>query len=498
MGFIDSAIVVLYIVLCVVLGTRLGRSAKDLRGYFLSESDTPAWAIMISIVATETSSATFLSVPGVAYSGDFTYLQLAVGYLVGRCLVARFLMPAYFRQQIISAYEILQTRFGSVVKTLASGLFIVTRTLGDGLRLFLASKVIEQLLTQSGLIADGHHLTMPIAIVIMGVATMVYTYLGGMSAVIWTDVFQFLIYITGAVIAFVLILGDIPGGFSGYVDQASATDKFRMWNFTWDVHLPFTFWAGVVGGMFLNMATHGADQMMIQRYLSARSQRQASAALIASGVVVFAQFALFLGIGAALWVRDTTSGNPMNLKGDAVFVNYIIGNLPVGVLGLVVAALLAAAMSTLSSSLSSSSAALLRDFLQPMSRTPRSEQSWMRTSRRLTILFGCLQMGVAWFATGLQESVVNNALAIASFVTGIILGIFCLGLAFPKVGKNAALTGMLCGLAAVTAAKFGFDVAWPWFALIGSFTVVVTGNLAVGLDAPDRPTAKSSQIEESL
>jgi len=202
MGFIDSSIVLFYIVLCLILGARFGRSTKDLRGYFLSESDTPAWAIMISIVATETSSATFLSVPGVAYGGDFTYLQLAVGYVIGRCLVARYLMSAYFRQQIISAYEILQTRFGTGVKTLASGLFIVTRTLGDGLRLFLASKVIEQLLTQSGLIADGHHLTMPLAIAIMGIATMVYTYVGGMSAVIWTDVLQFLIYISGAVIAF--------------------------------------------------------------------------------------------------------------------------------------------------------------------------------------------------------------------------------------------------------------------------------------------------------
>jgi SSS family transporter len=498
MGIIDSTIVVVYLLACVILGARLGRSAKDLRGYFLSESDTPAWAVMISIVATETSSATFLSVPGVAFDGDFTYLQLAVGYLVGRCLVARFLMPAYFRQQIISAYEILQTRFGSGVKTIASGMFIVTRTLGDGLRLFLAAKVIEQLMTQSGLIDHGNDSAMTIAIVIMGVATMVYTYLGGMSAVIWTDVLQFVIYITGAVIAFGLIIGDIPGGWSGYVDQASAANKFRMWNFAWDIHLPFTFWAGVIGGMILNMATHGADQMMIQRYLSARSQRQASAALIASGVVVFAQFALFLGIGAALWVRNQSAETPATLKGDSVFVNYIIGNLPVGVLGLVVAALLAAAMSTLSSSLTSTSAALLRDFLQPLTRSPRSEESWMTTSRRLTILFGCLQMGVAWFATGLQESVVNNALAIASFVTGIILGIFCLGLAFPKVGKNAALVGMVCGLAAVSVAKFGFDIAWPWFALVGSLTVVVAGNLAVGLDSSDRPTAAPTPIEESL
>lgn len=475
MGMLDIVVIIAYVLMCIVLGARSGRSSKGLKGYFLSEGNVPAWAVMISIVATETSSATFLSVPGVAHGGNFNYLQLAVGYILGRMLVTKFLLPAYFRSEIISAYEILQTRFGSGVKTLASGLFLVTRTLGDGLRLFLASKVIEQLLVQSSLISADNHLTMPISIAIMGISTIVYTYLGGMSAVIWTDVAQFVIYIAGAVIAFGLIIRDIPGGWAGYIQQGTAAGKFQMWNFTFDLTLPFTFWAGVIGGMFLNMATHGADQMMVQRYLSARNRQQAGAALVTSGFVVFAQFALFLGIGAALWVRAQHVPEDAGLKGDAVFVSYIVGHLPAGILGLVVAALLAAAMSTLSSSLSSSSAALVRDFLQPLSKNKISDDRWVAISRSMTILFGCLQMAVAWAATGMQESVVNNALAIASFVTGIILGIFCLGLAFPKVGKNAALGGMICGLAAVSYVKFGTSTAWPWFALVGSTTVVVAG-----------------------
>lgn len=478
MSIPDIIVVISYVLMCVLLGARSGRNAKGLKGYFLSESNVPTWAVMISIVATETSSATFLSVPGVAFGGNFNYLQLAVGYIFGRILVSVFLLPAYFRQSIISAYEVLQTRFGSGVKTLASGMFLITRTLGDGLRLFLAAKVIEQLLVQSGLIAAGHALTMPIAIAIMGLATIVYTYLGGMSAVIWTDVAQFFIYIAGAIIAFWLIVGDIPGGWNGYLSEGAAAGKFNMWNWKWDLTQPFTIWAGVIGGMILNMATHGADQMMVQRYLSARSQKQAAVALITSGVVVFLQFALFLAIGAALWVRAQHVSDGAGLKGDAVFVHFIVGNLPVGVLGLVVSALLAAAMSTLSSSLSASSSALVRDFLQPMAGNKLNEDRWIGISRGMTIVFGLLQMAVAWWATGLQESVVNNALAIASFVTGIILGIFCLGLAFKKVGPRAALFGMVCGLSAVSYVKFRTATAWPWFALVGSSTVIATGLIA--------------------
>ena len=496
MGTLDIVVIIAYVLMCIVLGARSGRSAKGLKGYFLSEGNVPAWAVMISIVATETSSATFLSVPGVAHGGNFNYLQLAIGYILGRILVTELLLPAYFRNEIISAYEILQTRFGSGVKTLASGLFLITRTLGDGLRLFLASKVIEQLLVQSSLISTENHLAMPISIAIMGISTIIYTYLGGMSAVIWTDVAQFVIYIAGAMIAFGLIIRDIPGGLASFIDQGLAEGKFQMWNFKRDLTEPFTFWAGVFGGMFLNMATHGADQMMVQRYLSAGDEKRAGRALITSGFVVFAQFALFLGIGAALWVRAQHIPEDAGLKNDAVFVSYIVKHLPAGILGLVVAALLAAAMSTLSSSLSASSSALVRDFLQPLSKNKISDDRWVVISRGMTIVFGCLQMAVAWAATGLQESVVNNALAIASFVTGIILGIFCLGLGFPKVGKNAALAGMVCGLTAVSWVKFGTKTAWPWFALVGSTTVVVTGLAFSQLQIDKPQTIPETWIEE--
>ena len=247
---------------------------------------------MISIVATETSTATFLSVPGVAYRGDFTYLQLAFGYILGRVVVATVLLPAYFRGNILTAYQLLQDRFGGPTRTTASLLFLVARSLGDGLRLFLAATVLRHLTGWST--AE--------AIVAVAAVTVVYTFLGGMKAVIWTDVIQFSVYILGALVALTILAGKLPGGWSELFQTARSAGKFRLLDFSFDLTRPFTFWSGLIGGMVLNTATHGADQMMVQRYLSARSQRQAAGALVASGLVIFAQFAFFLLIGASLWV----------------------------------------------------------------------------------------------------------------------------------------------------------------------------------------------------
>ena len=263
-----------------------------MKGYFLGESNIPTWAVMISIVATETSIVTFLSVPGVAYAGDFRFLQLAFGYLLGRVVVATVLLPAYFRGEIFTAYQLLQDRFGGPTRTTASILFLVARSLGDGLRLFLAATVLEHL---TGWSPEA-------AIVAVAAITVVYTFLGGMKAVIWTDVIQFSVYILGATVALAILAGKLPGGWAELFHTASAAGKFRLLDFSFDLTRNYTFWAGLIGGMVLNTATHGADQMMVQRYLSARSQRQAATALVASGFIILAQFAFFLLIGVSLWV----------------------------------------------------------------------------------------------------------------------------------------------------------------------------------------------------
>jgi len=468
---------------CTALGAWLGSRSQGLKGYFLGESDVPAWAVMISIVATETSIVTFLSVPGVAYGGDFRFLQLAFGYLIGRVVVATVLLPAYFRGEIFTAYQLLRDRFGGPTRTTASLLFLAARSLGDGLRLFLAATVLEHL--------TGW--TPETAIVAVAAITVVYTFLGGMKAVIWTDVIQFSVYVLGAMLALTILAGKLPGGWAELFRTARDAGKFRLLDFSFDLTQPYTFWAGVLGGMVLNTATHGADQLMVQRYLSARSQRQAAVALVASGFIILAQFAFFLLIGVSLWVfyqvyPPTTGVGSRGVgvgSSDQVFTYFIVHYLPTGVLGLLIAALFSAAMGTLAGSLNASASSIVNDLYRPF--TGRSdERHLMRVSRLMTVVWGIVLAVVAFGARHLEDNVVNNALAIAGLVSGILLGLFLLGILTRRVGQSAALAGVLAGTAAVSYAKFGTPLAWPWFALVGSSTVFVAG-LAASVVVPVRP-----------
>jgi SSS family transporter len=489
MNPIDLAVIAVYIAGCTSLGAWLGSRSQGLKGYFLGERNIPAWAVMISIVATETSTATFLSVPGVAYRGNFTYLQLAFGYLLGRMIVATVLLPAYFRGQIFTAYQLLNDRFGGSTRTTASILFLVARSLGDGLRLYLAATVLKHLTEWST----------ETAIVAVAAITVVYTFLGGMKAVIWTDVIQFSVYILGALVALMILAGKLPGGWSELVETARAAGKFRLLDFSFDLTRPFTFWAGLIGGMVLNTATHGADQMMVQRYLSARSQRQAATALVASGFVILAQFAFFLGIGVSLWVfyrvfpvsAAVGSASAGLGSSDETFTYFIVHYLPTGVLGLVIAAIFSAAMGTLAGSLNSSASTIVNDLYRPV--TVRSdERHLMRVSRGVTVVWGVVLMAVAFGARRLEDNVVNNALTIAGFVSGILLGLFLLGVLTRRVGQPAALVGVLAGISAVSYAKFGTPLAFPWFALVGSSTVFAVG-LAASFIVPARTEAPAAE-----
>jgi SSS family transporter len=469
MHAIDLAILAAYILGCTALGAWLGSKSAGLKGYFLGESNIPTWAVMISIVATETSTATFLSVPGIAYrpGGNFTYLQLAMGYILGRFLIANLLLPSYFRGAIFTAYEVLNRRFGGATQATASILFLVTRTLGDGLRLFLAALVLREL--------TGWNIGT--SIVVMGGVTILYTYLGGMKAVIWTDVIQFFIYILGALAALAILVRELPGGWDQLVRDAHAAGKFRVFDFAFDLTKPYTFWAGVIGGMILNTATHGADQLMVQRYLSARSQGQAARALIVSGFVVFVQFALFLLIGSGLVSLFAERPPEVPPRPDGEFILFIRRDMPTGLVGLVVAAIFSAAMSTLSSSLNASASATVNDLYRSV-RPGTDERTLLWLSKALTAVWGVAQMGVAFGATRLQDNVVNNALAIASFVTGIVLGLFLLGILTTRVDQRAALTGLIAGLLMSLSVRFGTSVAWPWYALVGSSTVFAVGVAA--------------------
>lgn len=477
---IDAAILVFYMLGMVALGLRIGQRQHDLSAYLLGGRDLPWYAILGSIVATETSTATFLSVPGIAFavSGDMRFLQLTIGFIVGRTVVAIILVPLYFRGEMYTAYEVLNHRFGGASKRAASLLFLVTRNLGDGLRLFLAGIALEQVLGFS----------LPTCIGLIGVATILYTFFGGMKAVIWSDCIQFVIYMVGGAIALWILVSQIPGGWSELVAFGESTNRLQIFDFRWastdDFSLwtePYTLWAGIIGGAVLTLGTHGTDQMFVQRYLAARSSRDASRAVIASGLIVAFQFALFLTLGVALACFYERVVPQKFENQDEVFATFIVNQLPIGIVGITLAAVFAAAMSTLSSSLNSSATAAVADFLVPwQERRGRyvDADQLLHISRRFTVAFGALQIMIGIGASWVSDSVVSDALAIAGFTAGILLGVFALGVLTKSAHQRGVLAGMLCGVLVLTYIKFGTAIAWTWFAVIGSVVTFAIGWLA--------------------
>ncbi|MCZ2342299.1 MAG: sodium/solute symporter [Bacteroidales bacterium] len=465
----DLIIAVGYCVGTVAIGVWFARRQKDTNTYFVGGRTVGGWLILASIVATETSTVTFLSAPGLGFdpqNGNLLFLQLTFGFILGRFIVAWLLLPQYQNGQLLSAYQILRERFDSRVQRTASGLFLVTRTGADGMRLYLTALLLQQF--------AGWDIMMSIAV--MGVATIVYTYLGGMEAVIWTDLVQFIVYISGAIAAAIVILMNIPGGWGEFVSVGMAAGKFRLWDFSFDLTRPYTFWAGLIGGAFFSTASHGADQMMVQRYLCARSPRTAKLALLASGFVVQAQFLLFLLIGIGLFVlwKQGTFLMPDTVanQNDAVFGYYIVHDLPSGLIGLLIASVLSAAMSTLSSSLNSSASAALNDFYIPI-HPGCDDRHYLWVSRLSTTGFGIAQIAVAAIAAvALDQSVIDVVLSIAGFTTGLILGLFLLGRMTQPVSSLAALVGLVLGACIVFGLWLTTRLAWPWFAPLGTVSTV--------------------------
>jgi len=470
-GGIDAAIVIVYLLAVLALGVWIGRGRQTAARYFLGDRSLPWGALLLSIVATETSTVTFLSIPGLAAAagGNLTFLQITFGYIAGRLGVIFVLLPLYFRGQPFTAYEILETRFGTLSRRLVSSLFLLTRNASDALRLFLTALVLQIVLG----------LDLGVSIVVIGVVTILYTFIGGARSVIWNDTIQFVIYMLGALAAAKIIVGAAPGGFDTLFAFAHDEGKLRVFDFDLSLVKPgMTFWAGLAGGAFLTAATHGTDQMMVQRYLSARSQRQASLALGLSGFIVLAQFALFLLIGVGLANVLADAGE--SLRNDQLFAYFIVHYMPVGLLGFTLAAVFAAAMSTLSSSLNSSAAAFINDIWLPLRSGEFDEATTLRTSRVATIVFGLVQTGIA-LGFGMlvtSESIVANVLKISGFAAGPVLGLYFLGVFAPRVKQRPALAGFVAGVAVLSTVAYTTPVHWAWYALIGSITTFVAGSLA--------------------
>jgi solute:Na+ symporter, SSS family len=505
MKTLDLIIIFGYLIGITLFGVWFSRKQETTRDYFLGDRTVPWWAIAASIVATETSTITFISVPGIAFArgGNFQFIQLVLGYMCGRIVIALLFIPSYFRGELMTVYQLLERRFGNRIKMLAASLFVVMRNIADGIRLLLTAFVLAAVYTAFQPQANADTIVIA-SVVLLGVVMIIFTYFGGMEAVIWVEVVQLGIYLAGAAMAGVVLVMAIKGGLPQALSLGEQYQKFnfidfgfrptsyafaipfagKAFNFTLPIDLTktYTFWAGLLGGCFLTMSTHGTDQYLVQRYLCTDKPRRAAAALLSSGAVVFAQFLGFLFIGVLLFAfygphTDPAYGSlangiatlPLNgsfqtVGGDRVFPDFITRFMPSGLSGLVVAAIFAAA---LSSSLNSIAATAVNDLYKPF-RPSKDDRHYLRVSHWLTLIWGVLQIGVALLAMRQNRSALDQALSVASLINGPVLGVFLVGTFLRRVSEPPALIGMLASIVVMLYIRFWTPIAWTWYVLIGS------------------------------
>ena len=457
-----------YLAAITAFGSWFARFQNTTRDYFLTDRSVPWWAVCFTVVATETSTLTFIGIPAAAYSGNMTFLQLALGYIIGRIIVSVLFIPAYFRGDLFTSYELLQRRLGSRVKILSAVIFLLTRSLADGIRLFATALVIA-------VVTD---VSVSIVVVVLASAMIVYTVRGGVSAVIWTDVVQMFVYIAGAAAIASALLTRIPGGIATVLEVGQDAGKFAFLDLSFDLSRAYTLWAGLLGGVALTLSTHGTDQFLVQRLLSARSARDAARGLVLSGFIVFAQFMVFLMIGVMLFVYYQQTPLPQPLgRTDEILPIFVVSSLTHGLAGFIVAAIVAAALSP---SLNAMAATTVNDFYLRWVRPDADQQTQMRVARQATVFWGVVQLGVAIGAQWMDRSV---------------LGAFLIGTLMTTIAERDALAGMIAGLVTMTFVWGWTTVAFTWYVLIGATTTCLVAWLLSRLvPSPTTPLVVSEDV----
>jgi solute:Na+ symporter, SSS family len=463
---LDYVIIAVYLIGIAVFGIISGGKQRTVKDYFLGSKIVPWWAICFSIVAAETSTLTFISIPGLSYLTNLNFLQVTFGYLIGRIFVATLFLPAYYKGEIKTAYTFLESRFGNKTRNYASIVFLFTRTAADGVRLFATAIPLKLLL----------NIDYPVAIIIVALVSLVYTYTGGVRGVIWVDVIQMFIYIFGALLAGYYILSLVPEGWNSVLFAASEGNKFQILNMGFSGTMkqffttPYTLIGGLLGGAFLSMASHGTDQLIVQRLLAAKNLKESKKAVIGSGIIIIFQFLIFLVLGVMLFAYY----GKIDLKPDEIFPHFIINVIPRGASGLIVAGLFAAAMSTLAGSMSSLSSSTMMDLFQPLFGIKKNE---LFISRIITVFWAFALVLSAIFFMNTSAAVVELALSIASFTYGGLLGTFLLGLLFKKPGQTDALIGFSLGILVMIYVISFKIVAWTWYTIIGVIVTIISGYL---------------------
>jgi len=467
---IDLLIIAVYLAGITLFGLRFRKRQRTMRDYFLADRDIPWWAISLSIVAAETSTLTIISIPGLAYDSNLTFLQLVMGYVIGRVIISFVLLPQYFRGELFTAYQLIERRFGPELRTVTAGLFLLTRAAAEGVRVYAVSIVVS--------IALGTGEVTSIAIITL--LTLIYTFEGGLAAVIWTDVVQTFVYVGGTLVGLFTILHLVPGGWSAVSSIASNMHKFQIFDLpasaSWpylNFAKPYTLWAGIIGGAFLTTASHGTDQLIVQRLLAARNQRQSVLALLSSGIAVFLQFGLFLIVGVMLFAYYQAPSATFG-RADRIYPTFIVTRMPHGIAGLLIAAILAAAMSNLSAALNSLSSSSIMDFYLRF-RPATAEANRMRLARMATVAWALVLFGLALLALHRVGRVVEVGLQIASIAYGALLGVFLLGVLTRRANQRGAIAGMICGLAMELYLWQWSHVAFTWWVFLGTCVTFAVG-----------------------
>jgi len=488
---LDVAVIVAYFVAVIVFGLLLAGRQRDASDYFLGHRGLPWWALMFSVVATETSALTVISVPGLAARGNLTFLQIAFGYLVGRIGVAALLLPGYFQGTQDTAYQRLEHRFGPVARRTASGVFLFTRALADCVRIF-ATAIPLAIITRWSL---------PAGIVAIGFVTLVYTWVGGLRAVVWVDVIQLGVYLLGG-IATLIVATHLAGGIDAY-SRAWDAGKLKAFDFSFSFATTYTFWGGVIGGALLSAASHGTDHLIVQRLLAARNLKDAQRALIGSGVFIIVQFALFLLVGTSLWLAGV---DQPGMRGDAIYPTFIVTHLPTGIAGLAVGGILAAAMSSHASAVNSLASATTHDFYAPLTGRQDPKQL-LRVGRWFTLAWTVILVAGAIAFRDQNTPVVQLALSIASLTYGSLLGTYILGGAWPRARQVDVIIALIVSIVLMAPVVLGAVIphfplhwlpglAWPWYVPLGTAVTVLIGMLSSLVGRSDRRTVGPQALAE--
>ncbi len=470
MSGIDVVVMAAYFAAVLAVGAYFARRQRDAADYFLGRHSLPWWAVMLSIVATETSALTVISIPAVSgrEGGDLTFLQLPLGYLVGRVAIALWLLPGYFTGEQETAYARLESRFGPNTRKAASAIFMSIRALGDSVRVYVAAIPL----------AVVTHWSILTRVVVVSLATLDHTWAGGIKAVIWVDVMQMALYVVAG-IATIAVAASLAGGISNSLSAALVEGKLRVIDWQFSFSTTYTFAGGMIGGALLSAASHGTDHIIVQRLLATRALGDARKALVGSGIVVIAQFAVFLLVGTLLWAAGADDGS---LPGDYVFPTFVVNHLPAGLSGLVVAGMLAAAMSTVSSSLNSLASAVTHDFYAPLTGR-RDPRHLLGVGRWATLAWAVVLAGGALAFPSPDQPVVELALSFASIAYGGLLGTYILSGLYARAGGADAILGMVISTGIVLAiflADSGpfANLAWPWLVPIGTVITLAVASVS--------------------